>query len=98
MMEVTFNQTGDFLRLRDSYGPVFSVQRDARDLIVASIDGEGNVIEYTYDDRGNVTSIADTVANGNFVPTVSWIGGVSDDWKEAGNWSTGRVPCLLMMC
>jgi YD repeat-containing protein len=63
----TFNADARLTAERDGAGPLFSVARDANDLVTRRTDAGGHVSFYQYDARGNLTSISDELSGGQDV-------------------------------
>lgn len=55
------DKAGQLVSAIDAVGRRSTVRRDAHNLVVETVDGRGHVTEYGYDDRGNVTSVRETL-------------------------------------
>ena len=64
----TLDQAGQAVSEMDAAGPLPRVQRDSNNRVTLGSDGRGNITTYTYDARGNVTRIRDSLAGPGAVP------------------------------
>ena len=86
------NALGQTLASNDAVGLRTTVKRNSDNLVEQVTDGRGNLTKITYDDRGNVIRVEDSITGFSLTPTVSWIGTGNGQWNDPANWSTGRVP------
>ena len=52
--EFVLDQSGQIKSVSDQFGVYQQVERNELNQVVATVDGNGNRIEYEYDDRGNI--------------------------------------------
>lgn len=61
VLRTVLDGAGQAVESSDGVGRLVTVRRNNRNLIESVTDGRGFVTQYTYDERGNVTSIVDDV-------------------------------------
>ncbi|MFO0901979.1 MAG: RHS repeat-associated core domain-containing protein [Pirellulales bacterium] len=91
-IRMRLDSLGQPIEISDDLGPIASVVRNEDNLVVHSTDGRGNIVRYEYDDRGNLTLVADSISDSLPAPSVYWISSTGGDWHDPANWSTGVVP------
>ena len=56
------NGAGQFVSRTDGAGPLPSAERDANNLVTKLTDGRGNTTSFTYDERGNLLTVRDSLS------------------------------------